>query len=190
MKMKTLPWMLALLASAVCAQAQQPEPGQREGRGRNSRPMPPIIAALDTEKDGKISAAEIAASATSLKTLDQDADGQLTHEEIRPPRPARPEGAGENRPERPDRPEGPPPGMTPPPIIVALDADQDGVISAAEIEGAPAALAKLDQNNDGELTRDELHPGGRPPRDRSEKGEKGPHHGPRHGQPDGPPPAE
>lgn len=46
----------------------------------------------------------------------------------------------------------------PSPVLDALDADKDGVISAAEREKAVAALAKLDRNNDGDLTPDELQP--------------------------------
>jgi hypothetical protein len=40
-------------------------------------------------------------------------------------------------------------------VLGALDADQDNVISAAEIENAPAALWKLDRNHDGKLTAEE-----------------------------------
>ena len=49
------------------------------------------------------------------------------------------------------------------PILSALDADNDGVISAAELANAPAALKTLDKNGDGQLTEDELRPqfGGR-----------------------------
>lgn len=57
-----------------------------------------------------------------------------------------------------------PRGHRPPPIIAVLDADQDGVISAEEIENSPNTLLLLDQNGDGELTREELRPEGRPPR--------------------------
>lgn len=39
--------------------------------------------------------------------------------------------------------------------LVALDADQDNVISAAEMENAAAALWKLDKNHDGKLTAEE-----------------------------------
>ena len=46
----------------------------------------------------------------------------------------------------------------PPPLVIALDADKDGVISAKEIENAAAALKTLDKNNDGKLTREELRP--------------------------------
>lgn len=46
----------------------------------------------------------------------------------------------------------------PSPIVTALDADEDGVISAKEIENAVAALKKLDKNNDGKLTEEEYAP--------------------------------
>lgn len=66
---------------------------------------------------------------------------------------------------------GPPPGDGPqapgapggghrhrpwPPIVMALDTNHDGVIDAAEIANAPAALKTLDKNGDGKLTIDEL----------------------------------
>lgn len=44
------------------------------------------------------------------------------------------------------------------PLMKALDADQDGTLSAAEIQNASAALAKLDKNSDGVLGPDELRP--------------------------------
>ena len=53
----------------------------------------------------------------------------------------------------------------PPPrslIIDALDANHDGVIDAAEIANAPAALKTLDQDQDGQLRYEEIHPRGRP----------------------------
>jgi hypothetical protein len=66
---------------------------------------------------------------------------------------------------------GPPPGDGPnapgahggghhhrplPPIVMALDTNHDGVIDAAEIANASAALTTLDKNGDGKLTIDEL----------------------------------
>ncbi|NQV25109.1 MAG: EF-hand domain-containing protein [Rhodopirellula sp.] len=56
---------------------------------------------------------------------------------------------------------GPPPN----PVMMALDADGDHVISAEEIKNASKALASLDKNKDGKLTQDELRPdfGGRGP---------------------------
>jgi Ca2+-binding EF-hand superfamily protein len=53
--------------------------------------------------------------------------------------------------------------MPPDPAFLALDTDHDGVISADEINHAPAALRTLDKNGDGLLTEDEVRPafGGR-----------------------------
>ena len=49
------------------------------------------------------------------------------------------------------------------PLMNALDTDQDGEISAREIENTVAALKGLDKDKDGELSADELRPsfGGR-----------------------------
>jgi hypothetical protein len=42
--------------------------------------------------------------------------------------------------------------------MVALDANEDGELSAEEIENAVAALKKLDKDDDGKLSREELRP--------------------------------
>ena len=39
-----------------------------------------------------------------------------------------------------------------------LDANNDGVLDAQEIDGAPAVLAKLDKNSDGQVSADEVRP--------------------------------
>lgn len=73
---------------------------------------------------------------------------------------------GERRPrgERPPpREEGGPQGERgrmppPPPLLAALDVNRDGVIDSAEIDGAPAALRKLDKDGDGKLSPKELRP--------------------------------
>lgn len=59
---------------------------------------------------------------------------------------------------------GGPGGRGPSPLVATLDANHDGVVDAAELANAPAALKALDKDNDGQLTREELHPGGRGPR--------------------------
>ena len=60
----------------------------------------------------------------------------------------------------PGGPEGQRPGegFRPPrfPLMVALDADEDGEISAEEIGKAVEALKKLDKDEDGKLSREEL----------------------------------
>lgn len=80
-------------------------------------------------------------------------------------------------------------GQRPPsPLMDALDANHDGVIDAAEIANASAALKKLDKNGDGKLTSDELRPqrpdGGNPP-DGAPDNQRGPRSG---GAQQGPPP--
>lgn len=62
-------------------------------------PAPPVIAALDTDGDGTLSAAELANAPDSLKTLDKDGDGALAPEELHPDGP----------PPRADGLQGPPP---------------------------------------------------------------------------------
>jgi Ca2+-binding EF-hand superfamily protein len=65
--------------------------GRPEGRdgARGDRQsfmrIDPILAALDTDSDGEISAAEIAAAPEALKKLDKNGDGQLTADEVRVP---------------------------------------------------------------------------------------------------------
>ncbi len=70
--------------------------------------------------------------------------------------------------------EGHPPGGNP--LMEALDANQDHVISADEIQAAAAALLTLDKNGDGELSEDEFRPDGPPPppRDGQARGGRGP----------------
>ena len=61
----------------------------------------------------------------------------------------------------PGRPGGPPRGHRhhpPSPLIQVLDTNTNGVLEAAEIANASAALKSLDKNGDGKLTADELMP--------------------------------
>lgn len=51
------------------------------------------------------------------------------------------------------------PRRGPSPLVVALDANHDGILDATEIANAAVALRTLDKNNDGQLSKDELHPG-------------------------------
>jgi YHYH protein len=60
------------------------------------------------------------------------------------------------------------PGFGPPgggsPLMRALDVDRDRVLSSSEIKNAATVLKRLDRNDDGALTPDELRPPG-PPRE-------------------------
>jgi hypothetical protein len=90
-----------------------------------------------------------------------------------------PNGPGGQR--GPGGPDGQGGMMRPPggPLMIALDANHDGVIDADEIANASAALKMLDKNGDGKLTPDEL----RPPQN------GGPNGGP-NGRPPGLPPGD
>ena len=65
----------------------------REGEGRRGGGRGPggpmgrdrLVATLDADRDGAISAGEISGAATALRALDANGDGQLTPEEVRPP---------------------------------------------------------------------------------------------------------
>jgi hypothetical protein len=69
----------------------RPDPENRPGPPLK-RPVPPIIEALDLNKDGTITADELASASESLKTLDKDGDGTLSPAEIHPHGPPPPMG--------------------------------------------------------------------------------------------------
>ena len=151
MKMKhtLLLALLALGTTALLASAQDNQdgptgggPGGHRGPGGPHRHPPlPIVSVLDANHDGVIDADEIANASAALLTLDKNGDGILTTNEYLPPVPK-------------DAPaDAPRPPL--PLILKALDANGDGVIDAAEIANASAALKTLDKNGDGQLTRDE-----------------------------------
>lgn len=113
----------------------------------------PVVRVLDTDKNGELSAAEISSAAASLATLDKNADGAVTADELRPARPADAPTPPADAPARSGR-----RGRPADPVMLALDANQDGALSAGEIANAPASLKALDGNADGKLTREELRP--------------------------------
>lgn len=120
MKIYALPLVLALSVSAgLLLNAQDGEPPKNgrpgpppggEKPGRPMRMVPPLMAALDSNKDGTIDADEIAAASESLKKLDKNGDGSITGDELHfrhggpppggPPR----RGDGDNDGEKPGRP--------------------------------------------------------------------------------------
>lgn len=65
---------------------------------------------------------------------------------------------GERPPPRDEAESGERRRMPPSPLLAVLDTNRDGVIDSAEIEGAPAALRKLDKDGDGKLSANELRP--------------------------------
>lgn len=88
MKLISKSLLAAVLTATTVSLLAQNAPQSTSPEGHR-RPAPPIVAALDANKDGVIDADEIANAATALLTLDKNGDGQLTADEVRP---ARPEG--------------------------------------------------------------------------------------------------
>lgn len=154
----------ALVAVAASAQTSTDAPrgrgwGGPGGPGGHGRGFGhPVVRILDTDQDRELSAAELASAPSSLRTLDANADGTVSADELHPARPAPPA----------DRPTPPADRPAPPadsdhqrpldPIMFALDANADGALSAAEITNATASLKALDLNGDGKLTADEYRP--------------------------------
>lgn len=185
--------IVALLAAGVVSGPGEGPQGPPPGAPPPGPCPCPLIVALDANADKAIDAAEIGNAAAALRTLDKDGDGALQCKEFCPcpaagkcpkmgaagPGPgagcpkamgACPMGKG---------PKGPGNGKgccAKCPLIGALDPNADKVIDAAEIDGASAALAKLDKNDDGALTPDEFCPPGccGPKGPRGPKGPGGP----------------
>ena len=70
---------LMVLAAFVSQVSAQPPGGPGGGR-----PIPPVMAALDADTNGEISAKEIENAAKALAALDKNKDGKLTEDELRP----------------------------------------------------------------------------------------------------------
>jgi len=61
---------------------EQSKPDGGPPRPGNSPPFPTLFGALDSDHDGKLSAAEIAAAADVIRKLDKNSDGSVTFDEI------------------------------------------------------------------------------------------------------------
>src|SRR2546430_1497550 len=99
----------------------------------------PVLAALDADHDGEISAVEIRNSAVALKTLDRNRDGSLTPVELIP-------DSVDIRTAM---------------IMSRLDTNRDGKISQQErakeqAEPVRELLERADRNGDSVTTRHEL----------------------------------
>ena len=110
-----------------------------------TRTVSPVLAALDLDRDGTMSARELAASPVLLNALDLNADGKISLDE-------RQALSAEGRPVRASR------GATTFTLVLALDANADGDIQLMEVANAVSSLQRLDVNHDGQLTPNELRP--------------------------------
>jgi Ca2+-binding EF-hand superfamily protein len=170
-----------LVATASLTLAQPPG-----GRGRDEGPDSNVDRMFnhDGNEDGKLGKDEVPERLQGIfARADKDEDGFLNKEEVRAYFQSQAEGQGRGRGGREggggregarsregggrggfggrgESGAGPggPRDMPPFPVMMALDADGNGEISADEINNATAALKKLDRNRNGKLDADELRP--------------------------------
>lgn len=75
--------LAVLLVTGVLGSAVTAQPWRDDGRApeASGRRPDPLMAALDADSDGTISATELAGAAAALRSLDRDGDGRLTQGE-------------------------------------------------------------------------------------------------------------
>jgi len=112
-----------------------------QGGGVRPAAPRPVLLALDTDHDGVLSPAEIAAAPSVLLKLDTDGDGRLTSLEYLPSQAA-------------------PAGQDPEALVqqmMLLDTNGDGVLTANEVpERMQGLFTRADTDHDGKLTPDEI----------------------------------
>lgn len=130
---------IILLAIATSAYSQMPPP-----------PPDPIAMELDKDHDHQLTAREIRNAPKSLLKLDENKDGALSKEELRPGPPdgKRPKKEGENA---QNQPPPPPPSA----LLDAIDTDGDGTLSKDEIEKSADTLVALDKDEDKKIDHTE-----------------------------------
>jgi len=89
----TIAVLIALTAGLSALQAQSVATGPKASTPRAKAAPPLLVATLDANNDGIIDAGEIGNASKALKSLDKNADGRLSKEELRRGRPTRPTSA-------------------------------------------------------------------------------------------------
>ncbi|MFZ9837361.1 MAG: hypothetical protein ACO3JJ_02445 [Opitutaceae bacterium] len=164
--------LLAPLAAAALAQTSPAPEHAGLARGGPAFRGHPLMRVMDLDRDGALSATELTQAPITLGGLDTDGDGVLSTAEIHPhrggprrpaqtaapapdQRPGRPAGGGQHRPALPA---GTARAHQSDLVMLALDANEDGTLAAAELANATRSLGALDGNRDGQLSPDELRP--------------------------------
>jgi Ca2+-binding EF-hand superfamily protein len=146
-----------ILAAAVSAQSDPPTVSYIR--------ISPILNAIDTNQDGILSAAEIAACVAELRKLDKNADGKLTRDEAGihmdqlPGRAGGRGGApgGGRGGEPPEIPAPPPSADDMTATFMRFDANNNGQLEKSELpERFQGLFERGDTNKDGILTKEEI----------------------------------
>lgn len=123
----------------VCLPFLLPAAMVAQGGSAGQPPRRVVLEALDTDGNGELSAAEIAAASASLLKLDKNRDGQITPDEYNPK--LEDKTAGDDMVTR----------------MMALDRNGDGVLTKDEVpERMQALFDRGDTNHDGKLTPPEI----------------------------------
>ncbi|MGO4213945.1 EF-hand domain-containing protein [Terriglobus sp. YAF25] len=132
---------LSLFALPLTLLAQGPGGPGSPGGGPGGPPPRIVLQALDTDHDGQLSLAEIAAASAGLLSLDVNHDGQLTSLEYLP---NQADPKANNADEMAQR-------------LMAFDKNGDGVLTRDEVPERMAGIfARADKNGDGKINADEL----------------------------------
>lgn len=141
--------VVSALALALAAGAVQAH-GKADGRMGGWAAAIPDFAALDTDKDGKVTRAELdARRAERQKAMDPDGDGFITLDEMKAHAAAQARVRAESMVDR---------------MFARLDTDKDGRLSAAEAMAGPMAggdrgagrmFDRVDRDGDGAISQQE-----------------------------------
>lgn len=143
--MKTIAWIVALLATAGLACAEEAKPQESQGGPRRGIMN---FEEMDANKDGKVALEEFQTGQDKriderFGRMDKNSDGTISKDEM-PPAPAADSPRARFMPD-----------------FSKLDKDGSGTVTKQEFadaskEGAKEGFARLDKNSDGAVTKDEM----------------------------------
>ena len=116
-------------------------------RMRDMMQRMPVLAALDSNGDGTLSASELSAAPRALRKVDRNDDGDISGEELRP-------SSGVSRRFNSNSQK---PGQDRGNMFAQYDRDQDGKLSGPEIpDQMRRMLARIDTDEDGVISKSEF----------------------------------